>query len=138
VTDDELVQAFEAGTLDEFPHESHVRVAWWYLRHDPILIALPRFRGALQRFAAGKGKPDRYHETITVAFMLLIAERLADARHLGWTDFAARNPDLLRRQPSVLAQFYSDDVLASDLARRSFVLPDRTDRWTVAERNDDV
>jgi hypothetical protein len=123
MTDDELVAAFESGRLDEFPHELHVRTAWCYLKRAPILVALPRFRAALQRFAAGKGKPDRYHETITVAYMLLIAERLRDGWELEWPAFAARHADLLRRQPSALSAFYPDDVLASDGARRAFVLP---------------
>src|SRR6185436_2547172 len=80
MTDEALIDAFESGTLEDFPHELHVRMAWCYLRRDPILVALPRFKAALRRFAAGKGKADRYHETITVAFMLLIAERLGPAR----------------------------------------------------------
>jgi len=123
MTDGELVAAFESGTLEDFPHELHVRMAWCYLRRDPILVALPRFKDALQRFAAGKGKADRYHETITIAFMLLIAERLGPARALEWDAFAAGNPDLLRRQPSALAAFYAEDVLASARARGVFVLP---------------
>jgi hypothetical protein len=36
VTDDELVQAFETCTLEEFPHALHVRVAWCYLRRDDV------------------------------------------------------------------------------------------------------
>jgi hypothetical protein len=123
MTDEDLVRAFEAGSLEEFPHESHVRVAWWYLRQDPVLVALPRFRTALQRFAAAKGKPDMYHETITVAYVLLIAERLAGARDLSWDEFARRNPELLRRHPSALAKFYPAEVLASAKARERFVMP---------------
>jgi hypothetical protein len=125
MTDDELVRAFESGALpsDAFPHAAHVRVAWWYLQRHPILTALARFRTALQRFAAGKGKPERYHETITIAYMLLIAERLASSRELTWDEFASRNGDLLQWQPSVLAQFYPEDVLASPRAREVFVLP---------------
>lgn len=123
MTDEELLEGFDSGTLADFPHELHVRAAWCYLRRDPILIALPRFRSALRRFAAGKGAPGRYHETITVAFMLLIAERLGPARELSWEAFAARNPDLLRREPSALAAFYAGDALASARAREVFVLP---------------
>ena len=125
MTDDQLMQGFESATLEEFPHEAHVRVAWCYLRRDPILVALPRFRSALQHFATTKGAPGRYHETITVAFMLLIAERLAGARGLSWEAFASRNPDLLQRDPSVLAAFYSAELLASPRARDGFLLPDR-------------
>src|SRR5690349_8795875 len=128
MTDEELLQAFESGELQDFPHASHVRVAWCYLRRDPILVALPRFKAALQRFAAGKGKSDRYHETITIAFMLLIAERLSGARDVSWEAFAAQNPDLMRWQPSPLAIFYSDAALASPRARETFVLPDIAQR----------
>ena len=127
MTDDELVQAFEAATLagDAFPHEAHVRVAWYYLSRYPILTALTRFRTALQRFAAAQGQPGRYHETITVAYMLIVADRLADSRDLAWPAFAERHADLLVRKPSALARFYSDERLASDRAREVFVMPDR-------------
>lgn len=125
-----LVAAFEATTLggDEFPHAAHVRVGWYYLSHFEMLDAMARFRTGLQRFAAAKGKPDRYHETITLAYLLLIAERLADARGLSWDEFAARNPDLLTWRPSILERYYPAATLASDYARQTFVLPDRAAR----------
>src|SRR5215471_2418765 len=59
MTDEALVRGFEAATLDEFPHAAHVRVAWWYLTHEPLLVAIGRFKAALRRFAAAKGKPER-------------------------------------------------------------------------------
>lgn len=123
MTDEQLVRGFEAGTLDEFPHAAHVRVAWWYLTHDSLLIAMARFRSALQRFAAAKAKPNRYHETITIALLLIIAERLEGSRELPWDAFAARNPDLLQ-WPSALSRFYTNDVLSSPRARDAFVLPE--------------
>jgi hypothetical protein len=123
MTDDELVQAFESGALEQFPHESHVRVAWCYLKRDPILAALPRFRAALQRFAAGKGKADRYHETITIALMLLIADR-RDGVDESWQDFAARNRDLMQWPCPLLTKLYPAHVLGSPRAREVFVLPD--------------
>jgi hypothetical protein len=125
MTDEELVSAFESCELrgDQFPHASHVRVAWYYLQREPLLCALARFRTALQRFAAAQGKPERYHETITIAYVLLIAERIDREHGESWDAFAARNPDLLSWQPSILARFYSDDVLQSPRAREVFVLP---------------
>ena len=124
--DQELVEAFESTTLpgDQFPHAAHVRVGWFYLCHHPLLEAMVRFKVALQRFATAQGKPERYHETITIAYLLLIAERLAGARGLSWLEFAERNPDLLRWQPSVLARYYTDDTLWSERARQVFVMPD--------------
>lgn len=125
MTDDELVRAFESTDLpaSDFPHEAHVRVAWCYLRASPFHIALARFATALQAFATAKRATHKYHETITVAWMALVAERLAATPDLDWSGFATAHPDLFQR-PSLVTRFYSDEKLASDLARRTFVLPD--------------
>jgi len=128
MTDEELVSYFEAGTDPPggFHHAEHVRVAWWYARRHPWVAALARFQAALRRFAEARGKPERYHETITTAFMALVAERLdASGADLDWDGFAARNGDLLVWSPSILDRYYEPETLASDRARRVFVLPDR-------------
>ena len=128
MTDDELLEAFEAGRepLGGFHHREHVRVAWLYLRRDPWPAALGHFRDGLKRFAAAQGKPGLYHETITVAYLLLIHERMAGAGDGGSFDaFVAQNPELLRWKPSLLDRYYAAATLDSDLARRVFVMPDR-------------
>jgi hypothetical protein len=127
MTDAELVAAFESTELpaEQFSHEVHVRVAWWCLRQAPLPEALARFSAALKRFAAAKGAAGKYLETMTVAYMLVISERLDGAAGLSWEQFAAQNPDLLARRPSVLAVYYSDGLLASAEAKRSFRMPDR-------------
>ena len=95
MSDEELVQRFETTELPagQFTHAAHVRVAWWYLRHAPLPEALNRFTTALQRYAASLGAPDKYHETITVAYMVLIAERVDGAEHLSWPEFAAQGKE---------------------------------------------
>ena len=75
--------------------------------------------------AASLGKSGLYHETITVAYLLLIRERMERGNEARFEEFAARNTDLLCWRPSVLERYYREDTLASDLARRCFVLPDR-------------
>lgn len=125
--DDAFVQAFEAQTLPKefFTHAGHVRAAWWYLTHYPLGDAMDRFRSALQAYAASLGASGKYHETMTVAWLLLIAERLDDStRLLTWREFADRFPELFERQ-ALLARYYSDEVLRSERARRTFVMPDR-------------
>jgi hypothetical protein len=124
---DELLASFEACALPgaDFHHADHVHVAWAYLQRLPLLEALPHFVTGLQRFAAHHGAPQRYHTTITLAYFFLIAERRE--QHSGgdtWEEFAAANPDLLRWKGGVLERRYSAETLASDLARRVFVLPD--------------
>ena len=127
MTDDQLVTAFESTELpgDQFPHSEHVRVAWWYLTHRPLPDAIGRFCVMLRRFATAKGAPDKYHETMTVAYMLIIAERIDSTESRDWAEFAGRNRDLLTRTPSVLSRYYTDETLASERARRGFVMPDR-------------
>ena len=123
----DLIRRFEDGTLppSEFHHEDHVRLAWLYLSEEPPLAALARFTEGLKRFAARNGAEGLYHETITWAYLLLIHERKArgDAGET-WEGFAARNPDLLIWKPSVLEGYYHKETLASELARRVFVMPD--------------
>lgn len=125
--DEALVRLFEAGDVppEGFHHVHHVRVAWWYLRQAALPEALARFSSALRRFAIARGRPYLYHETITTAYVLLINERLDAGRDGTWEQFAARNPDLLTWAPSVLERYYEQATLASDRARRVFVMPDR-------------
>ena len=57
--------------------------------------------------------------------MLLIAERQARNPAGDWEQFEAANPDLLVWKPSILERYYSRELLASDLAKRTFLMPDR-------------
>jgi hypothetical protein len=122
-----LLQAFLDTTLpaSEFHHEQHVQVAWLFVRDYGMPAALGEFSTAIKRFADAKGATRLYHETITWAFLLLIAERQARTCSPSWEAFAAAHPDLLVWKPSILKRYYSDELLKSELARRVFVLPDR-------------
>jgi hypothetical protein len=128
MTDRELVEQFENGTLpiESFHHEEHVRVAFVYLREYPVLDALERFSVYLRKFAAMHGKAGLYHETITWAYMLLVRERMARVDgEPTWPEFRVRNRDLFDRTENILKKYYRDETLASDLARKTFLLPDR-------------
>ena len=128
MTDHELLRGFEECTLanEAFHHEEHVRVAFLYLTRYPALAALERFSRALVRFAAAHGKTTLYHETVTWAYILLIQERLARAGQTqSWPEFRDANADLLDRKRDILKKYYQAETLQSDLARRTFVFPDR-------------
>ncbi len=130
-----LVAAFERCTLPpaELHHRQHVQVAWWLLRAAPPLPAMERFVGDLRRYAAHIGKPELYHETITWAYLLLINERLERAgRQRSWEQFARDHAELLA--PALLHAYYRPETLASELARRVFVFPDRRPgAWTASD-----
>lgn len=118
-----LVESAEIAP-QTFNHKAHVRAAFLLLKDaDDFAPALERMSTALRRIATKAGVPEKYHETITVAFTALVHVRMAAAgMDMGWTEFAERNADLFETDP--LAALYSPDLLASPLARRVFVLPD--------------
>jgi hypothetical protein len=130
VSGDELIQKFEDGTTpaDSFHHGDHVRLAFEYLSRHAPLVALEKFCAALKRFAAAQGKAQRYHETITWAYVLLIRERMARGGVQTWDEFAAHNRDLLAWKGGLLERFYRKETLASDLARTTFIFPDQVGR----------
>ena len=121
-TAEELV-ALETGALDPsaFPHPEHVRFAYGMLERYSFGEAVMRFSRGLQLLAAKAGRPEVYHETITVAFLALIGERRARSGHDDWEEFKAQNRDLLDKR--CLERWYGAEQLGSDLARGTFCLP---------------
>ncbi len=122
--DDEFIAQFQAGTLADFHHQDHVKMAWLYLQRASVLDAMAKFTHDLQRFAIAQGQPNLYHETITWGYLLLIHERMARGGKQDWEAFAAANPDLLTWEQSLLKTYYRPATLQSELARRVFVFPD--------------
>jgi len=128
LSDAEFVRRFEMGelTADSFHHREHLRLTWIYLRQYPSSEAIARVSSGIRRFAASLGKSERYHETITWAYVLLVNERMArDGASQEWNEFARENPDLLDWKNSILSNYYSSELLESELAKRVFVFPDR-------------
>jgi hypothetical protein len=125
VSNHELIHCFETDTLPgEFHHEDHVHLAFAYLCEYAPLEALQRFCLALKKYAAARGKTQLYHETITHAYFFLIRERMARACSQSWQQFSDNNPDLLVRRNGILARYYSESTLRSNLARSVFLFPD--------------
>lgn len=119
----EELRDFEAGTLDpaKFPHSEHLRLGYEMLARYPFGEALLRFSRGLKLLAAKAGRPEIYHETITVAFLALINERQAREEAKVWSEFRTNNADLFDKR--CLEKWYDAEQLASDLARRTFCLP---------------
>ena len=128
MSDEEFIRSFEACRLpaERFHHQEHVRVVWLYLLRYSVLETLERFSESLKRFAAANGKATLYHETISWAYVFLIHERMArGAGEQTWQEFMETNSDLFDWQTSILKSYYRDGTLKSELARKTFVLPDR-------------
>lgn len=128
MSDDDFIARLEACTLPEerFHHADHVRAAWLYLTRFPRVEAIARFSESLRRYTTSLGKPDRYHETITWAYLLLVNERMHRSQSIvTWEQFATAHPDLFDWKNSILLRYYNEQTLRSELARSVFVMPDR-------------
>ena len=118
------LQRLVAGTLDagEFGHLDHVGVAYEALARHDFFDAAGVMASGIRNLAERAGVPDKFHATITWAFLSLIAERMRTTEHESAADFIDRNPDI--GSGSALASWYSDRRLKSDLARSIVLLPD--------------
>jgi len=124
MNDEDFLRALECCEMpeQEFGHAAHVRAAYLYLRQGDFVAALERVRSSIRRDATHLGKPDRYHETITVAYVALIQQHMLErGKGGGWTEFARDNPELLKKE--LLREFYPTEQLNSDAARKIFLLP---------------
>jgi hypothetical protein len=106
MSDTAFARAFERGEIAaaDFHHASHLRLALAYLEETgSVDEATERMASALRRFATAAGHPEKYHETITLFWMRMLA-RLLD-----------KNLPLA---------YYSRERLWSDQARTAWLEPD--------------
>ena len=106
----------------DFGHREHLQAAWELLRNRPFLAAAAHYGDTIDTFATRAGAGDKYSVTITLAFLSLVAERLAGSQALSFDAFLAANADLAR---TPLSAWYSKRRLDDPLARRVFLMPDR-------------
>lgn len=123
--DDMFLLRFESCTLpeSEWTHLAHVRVAWLYLsRHSPGTALRKVCDGILRYNTEVLNRPEKYSETVTVAFLHVVLDRMRSSE--SWQCFATRIDDLLDPMTPILLNYYSQALLFSDAARLQFVEPD--------------
>ena len=125
MTDAELARALERGELPNggFHHASHLHVAWVYLAEcSSVHEAANKMRETLRRFAAAAGKPQKYHETITMFWVHLLAQVQVASRAKHLEEVVLANPQLLEKNFPLA--YYSAERLFSSEARASWMEPD--------------
>ena len=105
-----------------FPHREHVRMAFEMLRRHDFAETTWHFSRALRSMAQRAGKPHAFHQTVTIAFLSLIAERMDGGERRDFAAFERANPDLFEK--GMLKRWYRPERLASESARRTFLLPE--------------
>src|SRR6266403_6195693 len=83
------LERFVRGEIDAaaFPHREHVRMAFEMLRRHDFAETVWHFSRNLRAMAAKAGKPQAFNQTVTIAFLSLVAERFHESG--GAADFDA-------------------------------------------------
>lgn len=118
MTDAEFLRAFDDTTLEPFHHRDHLRVTFLYLRQFGEEGTRERLGPAILRYAAARNGAQKYHETITQAWIRLVAAAQAD----DFEAMLAANPQLLDK--NLLDRYYSPELLQSAEARQCWTEPD--------------
>ena len=121
LSDEDFLTAFNSCELPpaSFRHGDHLRLAWLYLHQKPFDEALKLVRGGIQRYAAHHNASHIFHETVTVAWVKLLATH----REASFAEFIKENEPRLNIR--LLHQFWSSDAVDSQAARRSWLPPDK-------------
>ena len=122
MSDAEFLAAFEDCSLDNhlLRHREHVRLTWLYLQQWGEPETRVRLPGGIRKYAAAQGASEKYHHTVTLAWIRLIAAAARSCPTLEAT--LSQHPELLDK--NWLHGFYSEAVLSSVQARRAWVEPD--------------
>lgn len=119
------------GPTGQFRHRQHVNLAFVAVRRYGMPTAATRICGWIRHIAAYERAPQKYHHTVSWAWMEIVAHHVeTDPECADFDAFAERHPALLDKR--LLSRHYRSSTLASRPARSGWVEPDlRPFPWSV-------
>lgn len=127
LSDRQFIQEFEQLCLDPvyFNHIGHVRIAWLYLEQYQTHLAIEKIASGIKQYATALAAPEKFHMTMTKALVYIIANRRQQSPNRSWQEFIQKNQDLISNAKELVSEYYSKQVIDSELARTQFVPPDK-------------
>ena len=144
LSDEEFLRQFEDCSFPyaQWTHRAHLRVAYCYVTRFGLAGAIPKVTAGIRAYNRAQGIVDTptggYHETMTVAWLHLVAAMLAEYGPLGTVmpgsppilgpdappsqEFLEAQVQL--REKKLLRLFYSRKCFGSPEAKYRFVPPD--------------
>jgi hypothetical protein len=111
------------GPGGQFRHRQHINLAFYVVRRYGMPDAIGMICGWIRQIAAYERAPQKYHHTVSRAWVELVAHHVAeDPDCPDFGVFADRNPALLDKR--LIARHYRSSTLAGGAARRDWVEPD--------------
>ena len=126
---DEFLAAFEAGTLPKvrWTHGAHLLTGACYVHQHGEVAAIDKMRLCVRRYneAVGGKNTDTsgYHETITIAWIKVLARLLRESGPLPRMAFAHLAVERFEPHRGHLQQYYDFDLVSSAEARRVWIPP---------------
>lgn len=124
--DTQFINSLRACTFppELFTHQAHLRLAWIYLQNFSIDEAVKHVCEDLFRYVLHLGATDKYHNTLTVASVNVIAHFQRKFPSTTFEEFLLNYPQLSDNFKEILLTYYSPELLYSQVAKDSFVEPD--------------
>jgi hypothetical protein len=111
------------GPSGQFRHRQHIHLAFLAVRRYGMPEATARICAWIQGIAAYQRAPQKYHHTVSRAWVEIVAHHVdADPDCADFGAFAARHPALLDKR--LLTRHYRSSTLAAAPARSGWVEPD--------------
>ncbi|MFG2089386.1 MULTISPECIES: hypothetical protein [unclassified Spirillospora] len=121
------------ASADAFGHRQHVHLTWLAVRRVGMPAAIALVSDGIRRPARYAGAPQKYHATVSRAWVELVAHHTAEHDRPDFAAFAERHPALLDKR--LLTRFYRSPTLAGAQARTGWVEPDLAPfPWTPSSR----
>lgn len=130
MSDIEFIDQVFLLTIDPklFNHEAHIRFAWLVLRDFEFAQAQAHIHDSIKGLDQKFGNGMKYHLTMTHALIEIINNRIQQHTNLTqYTEFIAKNQDLIHAYKALLLQYYTEDLLFDSKGRQNFVNPNRLD-----------
>jgi len=118
---DELM-ADVMATADRFGHREHVHLTWLAVRLLGVPDAIQLVSEGIQRTTRYAGVPQKYHATVSRAWVEIVGHHVADNSSKDFPAFVEHTPTLLDKR--LLTRHYASATLASQRARVGWVEPD--------------
>jgi len=94
-----------------------------YLQQYDLSTSIQRYRETLKQLTRKFGGCRQIPRNHYLVLLITIAERIEEQGTDEPQSFVRTNPDLFATKPSLISQFYSNELIASDRIWRAFLLP---------------
>jgi hypothetical protein len=118
----DVLMAAVLAQSDRFGHREHVHLTWLAVRRHGTRAAIGLVSDGIRRTATYAGAPQKYHATISRAWVEIVGYHAAASPDIPFAAFVDRYPALLDKR--LLTRHYRSSTLAAAEAKAGWIEPD--------------